>query len=191
VSSITADDSSTMTILNDFVKESSTGILFPVKSDDFVLAGCGVRFKFGFIKGYALGTYVDPMRLRNANRGEINRALLNPNYARRIRIVMNRSVPIDMFNSSMIEFLSSRMNGEDIDKLNELKELGPRQDLAEGDIIELLIEGDILRYMNSLGGDGHIQSVVLTNAICDAYYGDDCASPSHKEAVIQGISSMH
>ena len=182
-----------MTTADDkIVQEPSTGILFPRHLNGFILAGCGVRVKFGFIKGYAVGTYVDSIATGALNKvpNDINKALLNPDYAKTLRIVMNRAVPIDMFNASIIDSLTPRMNGKDVDKLLKFKELGPRQDLKEGDVIELFIQGDMLHYKNSLGGDGQIQSISLTRAVCDNYYGDDCVSSSHKEAVVAGIASM-
>jgi len=171
------------------VQEPSTGIRFPRYLNGFILLGCGVRVKFGFVKGYAVGTYVD-MATKEAFNTATYEILLNPDYARIVRIVMNRSAPIDMFNASITEVLTPRMNGRDLDQLNKFKELGPRHDLSVGDIIELSIRGDTMEYKNSLGGVGQIKSIIFTQAICNAFYGEDCVSPSHKEAVIKGISSI-
>jgi len=43
------------------VKEDATGILFPQLCNGYYLAGCGVRIKWGLIKVYAVGTYLDPL----------------------------------------------------------------------------------------------------------------------------------
>lgn len=184
-----------MSLENDFVQELSTGILYPRQLHGLVLIGCGVRMKFGFIKGYAVGTYIDnttrdALKSTSAVDDDIHKVLLDPNYRRILRIVMNRTVPIDMFNSSIIDALTPRMNGKDVDQIHKFKELGPYRDLEEGDIIELSIQGDTMEYSNSLGGIGEIKSMIFTRAICDAYYGNDCVSPTHKEAVLRYISSI-
>jgi len=180
---------------DDLEIEPATGIRFPRKLNSFIYAGAGVRIKLGFIKVYAVATYVEQNMaatdaLKHASPNDINKALLNPEYARTIRIVMNRAVGIDLFNSSIIDALTPRMNGRDTEQLDKFKELGPKQDLEEGDVIDLLIRGDTMYYKNSLGGAGVIQSIIFTRAVCDVYYGDDSASPTHKEAVIRGIASL-
>lgn len=45
------------------VKEKATGILFPKLCNGLFLTGCGVRIKYGFIKVYAVGTYMDPLAM--------------------------------------------------------------------------------------------------------------------------------
>jgi hypothetical protein len=116
------------------VKEAATGILFPPLCNGYYLAGTGVRVKWGLIKVYAVGTYVDPLAMSaiKANDTAIEQALLDPNYPRTIRIVMNRALSIDKYTSAIIEALKPRMNGEDLDKLEEFKALNPPVDLIQG-----------------------------------------------------------
>jgi hypothetical protein len=116
------------------VKEVATGILFPPLCNGYYLAGTGVRVKWGLIKVYAVGTYVDPLAMSAVKTDEkaIEKALLDPNYPRTIRIVMNRALSIDKYTAAIVEALKPRMNGEDLDKLDEFKALNPPVDLVKG-----------------------------------------------------------
>ncbi len=174
------------------VKEAATGILFPPLCNGYYLAGTGVRVKWGLIKVYAVGTYIDPLAMSavKTNDPAIAQALLDPNYPRTIRIVMNRALSIDKYTSAIVEALTPRMNGEDLDKLDEFKKLNPKVDLVKNAEIEMTIRGDTLLYKNAIGGVGSIRSAVFCRALCDTYYGTDPVSPSHKESVVAGIRNM-
>lgn len=100
-------------------KEPATGILFPRLCNGMQFVGCGVRVKWGFVKVYAAGTYVDPIAMaaiKKEGPQAIEKALLDPMYPRTIRIVMNRSLSIDKYTAAIIEALEPRMNGEDLEK---------------------------------------------------------------------------
>ena len=45
---------------------------------------------------------------------------------------MNRALSIDKYTSAIVEALTPRMNGEDLDKLDEFKALNPPVDLVQG-----------------------------------------------------------
>ena len=76
------------------------------------------------------------------------------------------------------------------DRLEEFKKLNPPVDLVEGAEIEMTIRGDTLLYRNAVGGVGAIHSAVFTRALCDVYYGADPVSPTHKQAVLEGIPKL-
>jgi hypothetical protein len=98
-------------------KEKATGILFPQLCNGYTLVGCGVRVKYGFIKVYAVGTYVDPtamIAIKSQSKEVIEKALLNPMYPRTIRIVMNRGLSINKYTAAIVEALEPRMKGEDL-----------------------------------------------------------------------------
>lgn len=174
-------------------KEPSTGILFPHLCNGMQFVGCGVRVKYGFVKVYAVGTYMDPISVsivKSLGPKKISEALLDPLYPRTIRIVMNRSLSIDKYTSAIVEALEPRMNGEDLDKLEEFKKLNPPIDLVEGAEMEMTIRGNTMLYKNSVGGIGQITSDVFCKALCDVYYGDAAVSPGHKEQVAKGIVNL-
>lgn len=174
-------------------KEAGTGILFPHLCNGMQFVGCGVRVKYGFIKVYAVGTYMDPIAMSAVkSRGPkaISEALLNPMYPRTIRIVMNRSLSIDKYAGAIVEALEPRMNGEDLDKLEEFKSLNPPIDLVEGAEMEMTIRGNVMLYKNSIGVVGKIESEVFCKALCDVYYGEEAVSPGHKEQVIKGVAAI-
>lgn len=101
------------------VMEASTGILFPQLCNGYYLVGCGVRIKYGFIKVYALGTYLDPLAMsavKKSNAATIQQALCDPTYPRTIRIVMARGLSIAKFTDAIVEALEPRMKGKDLDK---------------------------------------------------------------------------
>jgi hypothetical protein len=100
------------------VKEPATGILFPPLCNGYSFVGCGVRVKYGFVKVYAVGTYVDFLSMSpiKSNPLRVEAALLDPNYPRTIRIVMNRKLGIDKYTSAIVEALEPRMKGQDLDK---------------------------------------------------------------------------
>ena len=100
-------------------KEKATGIAFPALCNGMALVGTGVRIKYMFVKVYAVGTYMDPvamMAVKKAGKDTIEKALLNPDYPRTIRIVMNRGLAIDKYTAAIVESLEPRMKGQDLDK---------------------------------------------------------------------------
>jgi len=173
--------------------EPSTGILFPRLCNGMTFVGCGVRVKWRVVKVYAVGTYVDPTAFRmteNDNDQAVSKALLDPVNPRTIRVVMNRAVSMDKYVAAIVEALKPRMNGQDLEKLEEFKKLNPPGDLAEGSVMEMTIRGDTLLYRNNAGTVGAIRSMVFTRAMCDVYYGDNAVSPAHKDDVIKGILNL-
>lgn len=174
-------------------KEPATGILFTRLCNGMQFVGCGVRVKWGFVKVYAAGTYVDPIAMaaiKKEGAKATEKALLDPMYPRTIRSVMNRSLSIDKYTAAIIEALEPRVKGEDLEKLDEFKKLNPPVDLIEGAEMEMTIRGDTLLYKNSAGGVGAITSAVFCRAMCDVYYGADAVSPTHKEEVVKGIQAL-
>lgn len=203
-------------------KESQTGILFPQLCNAMNLAGVGVRIKYIFVKVYAVGTYLDPvamMAVKKGSNAEIEKALLNPDYPRTIRIVMNRGLSIDKYTAAIVESVEPRLNGQDLetyvyrcssvsfcrsqlqnmltlialrcfDSLEEFKKLNPPVDLVEGAEIEMTIRGDTLLYKNAVGGVGSLKSRRFCEAMCDVYYGEDPVSPTHKESVLEGVRNL-
>lgn len=142
---------------------------------------------------YAVGTYMDPIAMsaiKTQGSKAISQALLNPAYPRTIRIVMNRSLSIDKYTAAIVEALQPRMNGQDLDKLEEFKKLNPPIDLVEGAEMKMTIRGNTMLYKNSVGGVGQIESEVFCRALCDVYYGEEAVSPGHKEQVVKGVASM-
>lgn len=175
------------------VKEEATGIAFPQLCNAMRLCGCGVRVKYVFVKVYAVGTYMDPVAMMAVKKGstaDIEKALLDPTYPRTIRIVMNRGLSIEKYTAAIVEALEPRMKGEELEKLEEFKKLNPPVDLVEGAEIEMTIRGDTLLYKNAVGGVGSLQSQRFMEALCDVYYGNDPASPSHKESVLEGVRKL-
>lgn len=99
------------------VEEPDTGIMFPPMINGFTFMGCGVRIKYVFVKVYAVGSYLDPTQfVGKKDDAAIEKALLDPAYHRTIRIVMNRSMTMDKYNDAIVEALTPRMNGQDLDK---------------------------------------------------------------------------
>eukprot|EP00934_Nitzschia_sp_Nitz4_P005807 Nitzschia sp. Nitz4//scaffold71_size96697//70465//73240//NITZ4_004704-RA/size96697-processed-gene-0.13-mRNA-1//1//CDS//3329557274//5797//frame0 len=175
------------------VKEKATGIFFPPLCNGFSLAGTGVRVKWGFVKVYAVGTYLDPVAMMGVKKGsneEIKKALLDPTYPRTIRIVMNRGLAIQKFTDALVESIQPRLKGQELETLEQFKKLSPPVDLVEGAEIEMTIRGDTLLFKNAVGGVGSIHSRLFCEAMCDIYYGDDAVSPSHLDEVIAGVRKL-
>lgn len=173
--------------------EPSTGILFPGLCNGMAFVGCGVRVKYAFVKVYAVGTYVDPLAMsavKSRGSAEIEKALLDPNYPRTIRIVMNRDLSIDKYTAAIIEAIEPRLHGEDLNVLDEFKKLNPPVDLIQGAEMEMTIRGDTMLYKNAVGGVGQIRSLAFTRALCDVYYGSDAVSPGHKNDVLKNIPKL-
>eukprot|EP01082_Thalassiosira_pseudonana_P002755 g2413.t1 g2413 contig12:57623-58650(-) len=173
--------------------EPVTGILFPRLCNGMTLAGCGVRVKWGFVKVYAVGTYMDSLAMsviKSQGEKEVKKALLDPNYPRTLRIVMNRDLSIDKYTSAIIEALEPRMKGQDLQSLEEFKKLNPPVDLIQGAEMEMTIRGDTLLYKNAVGGLGQIKSLVFTRAMCDVFYGEKAVSPTHLEDVLKGVKEL-
>jgi len=175
------------------VTEPATGILFPKLCNGMSLAGCGVRYKYGFVKVYAVGSYFDPLAVSAVKtRGvdEIKTALLDPNVPRTIRIVMNRNLSIEKYTTAIVEALEPRMKGEELESLEEFKKLNPKVDLVKGAEMEMTIRGDVLLYRNATGGLGQIKSVAFTRAMCATFFDEDAVSPTHVADVLKGIKTL-
>jgi hypothetical protein len=145
------------------------------------------------VQVYAVGTYVDPLAMsmvKSQGEAEVKKALLDPNYPRTIRIVMNRDLSIDKYTSAIIEALEPRMHGEQLESLEEFKKLNPPVDLIKGAEMEMTIRGDVLLYKNAVGGLGQIKSAVFTKAMCDVFYGEGAVSPTHLESVVSGVKNL-
>ena len=174
-------------------KEPSTGILFPRLCNGMTFAGCGVRVKYGFVKVYAVGTYLDPIAVaavKKEGADAIKKALLDPTYPRTIRVVMNRTLSMEKYTAAIVEALEPRMKGQDLDKLEEFKNLNPPGHLIEGAEMEMTIRGDTMLYRNCAGGIGAITSRRFCEAMCDVYYGPDAVSAGHRDDVVGGVQSM-
>jgi len=172
--------------------ESVTKIAFPALCNAMSLAGVGVRVKYIFVNVYAVGAYFDPiamMAVKKASQEDIEKALVDPTYPRTIRIVMNRSLSVDKFIAAMNEAIEPRLNGKNLNTLDEFKEIFPKVDLVEGDEIELTIRGDTLLLKTGLGV-GSIRSRPFTEAMCDVYFGKDPVSPTLKKDVLNGIPAL-
>lgn len=128
--------------------------------------------------------------VKSQGEAEVKKALLDPNYPRTIRIVMNRNLSIEKYTAAIIEALEPRMKGEDLESLEEFKKLNPPVDLITGAEMEMTIRGDVLLYKNAVGGLGQIKSAVFTRALCDVYYGDEAVSPTHLESVVSGVKDL-
>jgi hypothetical protein len=116
-------------------KEPATGIVFDALCNGYTLVGTGVRVKYGLIKVYAVGTYIDSSAvasIKHDSAAAIEAALLNVNVPRTIRIVMNRNLGIEKYTEAIVEALTPRMHGIDLDKLDEFKRLNPPIDLVKG-----------------------------------------------------------
>jgi len=172
--------------------EPVTKIAFPALCNAMSLAGVGVRVKYLFVNVYAVGAYFDPiamMAVKTASLENIEKALLDPTYPRTIRIVMNRGLSVDKFIAAMNEAIEPRLNGKNLNTLEEFKEIFPKVDLVEGDEIELTIRGDTLLLKTGLGV-GSIRSRPFTEAMCDVYFGKDPVSPTLKKDVLNGIPAL-
>jgi len=172
--------------------EPTTKIKFPGMFNGMTLAGVGVRIKYVFVSVYAVGAYFDPiamMAIKNGNQTEIEKALLNPTYPRTIRIVMNRGLSMDKFINAIVEAIEPRLKGENLDTLDQFKELFPKVDLVEGDEVELTIRGDILLLKTGLTV-GTIDCRNFTQALCEVYFGKDAVSPTLKNDVMKGIPTL-
>lgn len=173
------------------VEEPDTGIMFPPMVNGFTFMGCGVRIKYVFVKVYAVGAYLHPEDFAGMkDDAAIEKALLDPFKHKVIRIVMNRSMTMDKYNDAIVEALTPRMNGQDMDKLDEFKKLNPSGNLEKDTELLMTIRGDTLLYKNALGNVGTIQSEVFTKAMCDVYFGDSPVSPPAKAKTIEAVKKL-
>jgi len=173
-------------------QETSTGIWFPHLCNGMTFTGCGVRVKYGFVKVYAVATYLDPTAMHGVKHDpvKVQEALIDPTYPRTIRIVMNRGLSIDKYTSAIVEALEPRMKGRDPESLIAFTKLNPKVDLVQGAVMEMTIRGDTLLYKNSVGGIGQITSRAFCEALCHVYYGTDPVSPGHAEHVRNSVSKL-
>ncbi len=136
---------------------------------------------------------MDPLAMsviKDQDKPQLQKALLDPTYPRTIRIVMNRNLSIEKYTAAIIEALEPRMKGQDLESLEEFKKLNPPVDLIEGAEMEMTVRGDTLLYKNAVGGIGQIRSGVFTSALCDVFYGSEAVSPGHLEDVLKGVKKL-
>jgi len=169
--------------------EPVTKIAFPALCNAMSLVGVGVRVKYMFVNVYAVGAYFDPIAMMAVKKGsaaDIEKALCDPTYPRTFRIVMNRGLSVDKFIAAMNESIEPRLNGKNLNTLEEFKAAFPKVDLVEGDEIEMTIRGDTLLLKTGLGV-GTVRSRPFVEALCDVYFGKDPVSPTLKKDVLNGI----
>lgn len=172
--------------------EPVTKIAFPALCNAMSLVGVGVRVKYMFVNVYAVGAYFDPIAMMAVKKGsaaDIEKALCDPTYPRTFRIVMNRGLSVDKFIAAMNESIEPRLNGKNLNTLEEFKAVFPKVDLVEGDEIEMTIRGDTLLLKTGLGV-GTVRSRAFTEAMCAVYFGKDPVSPTLKKDVLNGISAL-
>jgi len=102
---------------------------------------------------------MDPLAMsviKDQDKPQLQKALLDPTYPRTIRIVMNRNLSIEKYTAAIIEALEPRMKGQELESLEEFKKLNPAVDLIEGAEMEMTVRGDTLLYKNAVGGIGII-----------------------------------
>lgn len=172
-------------------EEPDTGIMFPPMVNGFSFMGCGVRIKYVFVKVYAVGAYLRPDDFAGMkDDAAIEKKLLDPNTHKVIRIVMNRSMTMDKYNDAIVEALTPRMNGQDMEKLDEFKKLNPSGNLDKDTELLMTIRGDTLLYKNAQGNVGTIHSEVFTKAMCDVYFGDSPVSPPAKKRTMDKVKKL-
>jgi len=172
-------------------KEPKTGIIFPFLVDGLSFIGAGVRVKYGFVKVYAVGTYIDPALMKGMELEQAEKALLDPAVPKTIRIVMNRGLSVEKYSAAILEALEPRMNGNDLEKLEEFKAMNPPGDLIEGsELIMTIRGGDVMMYRTTAGMLGVIRSGTFCRAMCDVFYGNEPVSPPHKKEVLKGIAAL-
>lgn len=99
---------------------------------------------------------------------------------------MNRGLSVDKFIAAIVEAVEPRLKGQNLETLDQFKEIFPKVDLQEGDEVEMTLRGDTLLLKTALTV-ATIQSRAFTEAMCDVYFGDDPVSPTLKEEVMKGI----
>ena len=101
------------------VVEPITGVAYPTGLNQYRLIGCGVRTKYMIVHAYAIGLYldVDTAILDDVKNAEdIQEMLLNPEYSKVFRIVMNRNVTSSQYMGAIYDALTPLMRGRDMDK---------------------------------------------------------------------------
>lgn len=164
-------------------KETATGITFPAQVDGLPFAGAGVRVKYGFVKVYAVGTYANTAGIADMD------AFMGPAVDKTIRIVMNRGLSVDKFTAAISEALEPRMNGKDLEKLDEFKTLNPPGALLEGAEIIMSLKGDTMYYRSSFGGQGSIKSAVFVAALNDVYFGKSAVSGPQRDMIAKSLGN--
>jgi hypothetical protein len=173
--------------------DPATGIKFPAMVDGLTFTGAGVRVKYGFVKVYAVGAYVDVAQvasLKGASDDDIASALCSKAVNKTIRIVMNRGLAVDKYMAAINEAIQPRMNGKDLECLDKFKAMNPPGELKEGDEMIMTLSGNTMNYRSSAGGIGKIDSEVFVNALADVYFGKDCVSKPAKDAIIKAIKEQ-
>jgi len=124
--------------------------------DGLLYVGSGVRVKYGFVKVYAVGAYVDKADVADVigkSVDEIAAKFCDPKTPKTIRIVMNRGLSVDKYMAAIMEALEPRMEGIDLEKLEDFKKMNPPGDLKEGSEMIMTIRGDTMTYRSSEGGE--------------------------------------
>lgn len=103
-----------------FVQEPTTKISYPEYINNMKFIGCGVRTKYFFIHAYAVGVYFKSSDLQRKSiiktDQDMEQFLLNPQYSRLFRIVLNREVSSKLYIGATMDALQPLMRGKDLDK---------------------------------------------------------------------------
>lgn len=100
--------------------EPVTGIEYPQCLNEYKqFIGCGVRTKYLFFHAYAVGVYlnIEHSLLKSIKTDcDIDKVLLNPNYPRVLRLVLNRDVTSNQYIGATFDALLPLMRAKDLDK---------------------------------------------------------------------------
>lgn len=165
--------------------EPVTGISFPTGLNQYQFIGCGVRTKFYVFHAYAVGLYLDG-DVKNHKTSDL---LLDPEHPKIFRLVMNMNITSAQYIDAIYDSLTPLMKGQDMDKLDELKDPDMPKMLNKGMEIFLMVKGNIFKMQM---GDRacEIESIVLTRAVCEIYLGDKVVSPAMKKAAWKGLAKL-
>jgi len=175
------------------VREPKTGIEFPDELHKRDLAGVGVKRRFGVLKQYAIGMYIDQSNHLWGATAKPEQVLINaPGHASLRVVITSGFVSKESFAAALRESVEPRLTHVKENMQTKLAEELERvfingPDLTRGTEIVLGLEQKSLKVQVDNQYKKTLRRPELMHAVLAAYFDKDAVIPAFKDAVLTGL----
>ena len=177
------------------------GIAFPGELSGQAFVGGGTRSKYGAVKVYAVGLYIDAARATSSLKPFVGvpaaklptgffKTLQTGKFGKTLLLQFHRSVASETVAGAMRDSLASRLGAATLDKFREaLLAALASSSVAKGDRIYFACRGDAMTISaGKLGGGQSVRDRTVCPAFLDVYVGAKPISPAAKAGIAAGFA---
>ena len=187
---------------------SIDGLQFPstvkMAGSSQTLAGGGTRIKFGVVKVYAVGVYLDAAGSKTAlksyygmessvllSKSGFVRAIVDGKFGKTLLMKFHRSVSSGTIADALRDSMAPRLSAAVLAKFRSMLAtvLSASSDLPKGSELYFSCRGDTLHLASGTPkGAATLAEKTVCTALFDVYLGTAPVSPAAKEGFVQGFA---